>query len=100
MSVYGINKVCWLTVHDKAFRDELKRDPSKALAALPLDDEERRLLLAGEVGQLHDLGAHSFLLGHLLRFDLFGLTVVNYSERMRAAKAAQEDAARQGESGM
>ena len=99
MSVYGINKVCWLTLHDKAFRDELKRDPSKALAALPLDDEERRLLLAGEVGRLHDLGAHGFLLSHLSRFELFGLTVVTYSERMRAAKTALEDAARRDERG-
>lgn len=93
MSVYGINKACWLTLHDGAFRDELGRDPAKALAALPLNDEERSLLIAGEVGRLHDLGAHSFLLSHLSRFELFGLTVEKYSERMRASKTIVENAA-------
>jgi len=90
MSVYGINKTCWLALHDKAFRDELKRDPSKALTLIPLNDEERNFLLSGEVGRLHDLGAHSFLLSHLSRFELLGLTVATYSERMRASKTVKD----------
>jgi hypothetical protein len=28
---------------------------------------------------------HPFLMGHLTRFGLFGLTVTTYSERIRAA---------------
>lgn len=85
MSVYQINKICYRALHEPEFRAALKQDPAGAIGMLPLSDEERKLLLAGEVGQLHDLGAHSFLLSHLSRFELFGLTVLTYSERMRAA---------------
>ena len=45
--------------------------------------EEARLLRAGEVGMLFELGAHPFLLGHLTRHDTFGITVDAYSERLR-----------------
>jgi hypothetical protein len=85
MSVYDVNKVCYRSLHDPDFRERLKRDPQGALAPLPLTDHERDLLLAGEVGKLHDLGAHSFLLSHLSRFELFGLTTPLYSDRMRAS---------------
>ena len=85
MSVYHVNKVCYRALHDPEFRERLKKDPRSALADLPLSDEERCLLLAGEVGQLHDLGAHSFLLSHISRFELFGVDVPRYSQRMRAS---------------
>jgi Aromatic-ring-opening dioxygenase LigAB, LigA subunit len=85
MSAYDVNKVCWLSLHDPSFRNALRRDPQAALATALLNDEERALLLAGEVGKLHDLGAHSFLLSHLSRFELFGLDVDTYSERIRAS---------------
>ncbi len=85
VSIYEVNKVCYRTVHDPEFRAALKRDPVASLEALPLTPTERELLLKGEVGKLHDLGAHPFLLSHLSRFELFGLSVLTYSERMRAA---------------
>ena len=85
MSAYEINKLCWRAVHDPAFREVLKRDPEAATAPLPLSAEERKALLAGEVGRLYELGVNSFLLSHLPRYQLFGLTVPLYSERMRAA---------------
>jgi len=89
MSAYEINKLCWRAVHDPAFREALKRDPETATAPLPLSAEERAALLAGEVGRLYELGVNGFLLSHLTRFQLFGLTVPLYSERMRAAHEPQ-----------
>jgi hypothetical protein len=90
MSAYEINKLCWRAVHDPAFREALKRDPEEATAPLSLSTEERGALLAGEVGRLYELGANSFLLSHLPRYQLFGLTVPLYSERMRGAHEPHE----------
>jgi hypothetical protein len=93
MSAYEVNKLCWRAVHDRAFREALKREPEAATAQLPLSAEERSALLAGEVGRLYQLGANAFLLSHLPRFQLFGLTVPVYSERMRAAGMARNSPA-------
>jgi hypothetical protein len=84
MSVYAINKLCRDALHDAAFREALQRDPASAIAPLPLSDEERTALLNGDVGRLYQLGAHPFLLAYLTRWELFGLTVHKYSERIRA----------------
>jgi hypothetical protein len=86
MSPYAINKICYRALHDRAFREAVKRDPAGAIADLPLTGEERHALLAGDVGRLYEWGVHPFLMGHLTRFELFGLTVTNYSERIRAAR--------------
>jgi hypothetical protein len=86
VSVYAINKICYRALHDVAFREAVKRDPAAAIADLPLTDEERQALLAGDVGRLYEWGVHPLLMGHLTRFGLFGLTVMTYSERIRAAR--------------
>ncbi len=86
MSVYAINKICHRALHDIPFREAVKRDPAAAIADLPLTDEERKALLAGDVARLYEWGVHPFLMGHLTRFDLFGLTVETYSERIRKAR--------------
>jgi hypothetical protein len=85
VSVYAINKICYRALHDLAFRADVQRDPAAAIADLPLTGEERQALLAGDVGRLYEWGVHPFLMGHLTRFELFGLTVTTYSERIRAA---------------
>ena len=85
MSIYAINKICYRALHDVAFREAVQRDPAAAIAGLPLTGEERQALLAGEVGRLYEWGVHPFLMGHLTRYGLFGLTVTTYSERIRAA---------------
>jgi hypothetical protein len=56
---------------------------------LPLSSEEREALLAGDVARLYEMGTHPFLLGHLCRWALFGLTVPVYSERIRKAREPQ-----------
>ena len=87
MSIYNVNKICYLVVHDPAFRKRMQEDPAKAIADFRLADEERQALLAGDVGRLCRLGAHAFLLGHLQRFQLVGLTMELHIQRIRTARA-------------
>ena len=84
MSIYQVNKVCWRAQHDPEFRERLRQDAASTLAGLPLTDEERGALLAGDVARLHQLGAHDYLLGHLPRFQLLGLTRESYGQRMKS----------------
>ena len=64
----------------------MKADPAKALAPLDLTDAERSALVAGDVGELFRMGVNGFLMGYLARFEVCGLNVQNYTERMRAVK--------------
>jgi len=84
MSVYAVNELCYRVAHDPAYRQTVKDDPAGAVAALDLTDAERAALLDGQVGTLCLMGAHTFLLGHLNRYELFGLTLQLYNERIRA----------------
>jgi predicted LPLAT superfamily acyltransferase len=86
MSAYMVNKVCHKVGHDDAFRVALDKDPEATLAAFDLTDEERGLLLAGEVGRLYEMGAHPYLLGHLTRHETLGITVQAFSDRMVKAR--------------
>ena len=87
MSTYAVNKLCRDALHDPAFREALKRDPASAIAPLSFTDDERSALLGGDVAWLYERGAHPFLLAYLIRWELFGLTVALYSERIRQARA-------------
>ncbi len=86
MSIYAVNKLCRDALHDLAFREALKRDPKSAIASRSLTDDERAALLGGDVAWLYEQGAHPFLLAYLTRWELFGLSVALYSERIRAAR--------------
>jgi hypothetical protein len=86
MSLYAIQQLCRRTLHDPAFRAAIKQDPKAALTPLDLTAEEREALLAGDVATLYEMGTHPYLLAHLCRWDLFGLTVAVYSERIRKAR--------------
>jgi hypothetical protein len=86
MSVYQVNKLCHRLYHDRAFREAVKADPAKAIADWPLSDAERTALLAGDVKRLYEAGVHAFLLGHITRWDLFGVTPAIYAERIRGAR--------------
>lgn len=78
-------------LHDLAgnatLRDLARVAPGEALAGYDLTDQERRLFLAGEVGELYKLGVNDFLLHNAQRFGLFGLDLDTYSARMRAARS-------------
>ena len=86
MTVFAVNYLCRALLRDHAFRAAMKADPAKALAPLDLTDDERRALIAGDVGTLYRMGVNGFLMGYLARFEVCGLTMEIYNERMRAVK--------------
>ncbi|HEX4041415.1 MAG TPA: hypothetical protein VHY10_06920 [Xanthobacteraceae bacterium] len=86
MSVFAVNYLCRELLRDHAFRAAMKADPAKPLTGLDLTDDERSALLAGDVGTLFRMGVNGFLMGYLARFEVCGLNVQNYNERMRAVK--------------
>ena len=96
MSIYAVDKIGRRVVREPELVAALRRDPDAALRAAtpPLSDEERELLLAGDVGRLGRMGANFFLLHQLGRFELFGLTLPGYAERIRAEYAPERAALR------
>ena len=86
MSIYAVDKLCRRVVSEPGLVAALREDPEQSLRAAtpPLSDEERELLLAGDVGRLGRMGANFFLLHQLGRFELFGLTLPTYGQRIRA----------------
>ncbi len=86
MTIFAVNHLCREVLRDHSFRAAMKADPERALASLDLTDAERRALLAGDVGALFRMGANGFLMAYLARFEVCGLNVPNYNERMRAVK--------------
>ena len=86
MSIFAVNYLCREVLRDHAFRAAMKADPAKALAPLDLTDEERKALIAGDVGALYRMGVNGFLMGYLARYEVCGLDVEVYNQRMRAVK--------------
>jgi hypothetical protein len=86
MSIFAVNYLCREVLRDHAFRAAMKADPAKALARLDLTEDEQRLLIAGDVGGLFRMGVNAFLMGYLARFEVCGLNVGTFNERMRAVK--------------
>lgn len=86
MSAYQVNKLCYTLYHDRALREAIKADPAKAIADWPLSEDERKALLTGDVKRLYEGGVHPFLLGHINRWDLFGVTPALYAERIKDAR--------------
>jgi len=84
MSSYAVHKLIKRIQRDPEFRSELQRDPETTIRAYPLSEDEQAALLAGDVGALHALGVHGYLLSRLVPFGLFGLTAQNYPERIRS----------------
>lgn len=85
MSIYAVNHICREVLRDHAFRAAMKADPAKALADKNLTDEERQALLAGDVAKLYRMGVNSFLMGYLARFEVCGLNIETYNQRIRTA---------------
>jgi len=84
VSLYGIHKTLYLLQNDLDFRERVRTQPEAALADMPLTDRERRALLTNDVAELYRMGAHTFLMSRLPRFNAFGgLTREQYQERLR-----------------
>ncbi|GGP76163.1 hypothetical protein [Saccharothrix coeruleofusca] len=86
MSVYEINRICYLVAHDDEFRGRLRTDPRRQLDEFALTEPERAALLAGDVRALYDRGAHPVLLVRLGTHRVLGLTPELYAERIRTAR--------------
>ncbi len=86
MSIFAVNHLCREVLRDHVFRAAMKQDPAQALADKDLTDAERKALLAGDVGLLFRMGANAFLMAYLARFEVCGLNVEIYNQRMRAEK--------------
>jgi hypothetical protein len=87
MSVYAVDKLCRRVVHEPELRAALNEDPEPALRAAtpPLSEEQIAALLSGDVGRLSRMGANHFLLHQLGRWQVLGLDLPTYAERIRAA---------------
>jgi len=90
MSIFNVNYLCRELLRDHAFRAAMKADPAKALSGKDLTDEERNAMLAGDVGKLFRMGANSFLMNYMARFEVCGLDMQSYNERMRAEKIDEQ----------
>ena len=82
MSIYAVHKIAHLVQKDPAFRERMRGDPAQAIADFPLTDEERRAILAGDVGRLAQLGAHGYVLGAFAQQQVLGLSMANYTQRI------------------
>ena len=89
MSVLAVNRRLRGLLHDKDFRAAMKADPAKALAGLDLTDAERTAILTGDVVALYNMGVNSFLMGYLPRFEVCGMNLPLYNERIRTAVPQQ-----------
>lgn len=85
MSVYAVNKICREVLRDHGFRARMQTDPAATISSFDLTEEERRALLSGDVVTLHRLGVNDFMMGYLARFEICGLSVPVYNERIRSA---------------
>ena len=85
MSVFAVNHLCRELLRNPSFRAAMKADPAKALEDKNLTSQERAALLAGDVATLYRMGVNSFLMGYLCRFEVCGLTLPIYNERIRSA---------------
>jgi hypothetical protein len=86
MSIYAVNTFCRRVVHDAELRRALAEDPEAAVRAVPgLDADEVDALLRGDVGALSLRGCNHFLLHQLGRWQVLGLDLPTYAERIRAA---------------
>jgi hypothetical protein len=86
MSLYAVHSVCRKALNNQGFREALNADPVAALKSFDLTPEERDALLAGDVVALYGRGAHEYALLWLGRAEVFGLTVPEYSKRIKLAE--------------
>jgi Aromatic-ring-opening dioxygenase LigAB, LigA subunit len=95
MSLYGVHKTLYLLQNDLDFRERLRSDPASALAEMPLSDVEREALLSGDMAALYRMGAHTFLMSRIPRFNaLRGMTRTQYQKSIQHVLASDKNDAR------
>jgi hypothetical protein len=85
MSIFQVQYLCRELLRDHDFRKAMQANPEQALAGKDLTKAELTAMATGDVGKLYKMGAHPFILGYLWRFGIAGLTVAQFSERIRKA---------------
>ncbi len=88
MSIFAIHELLYRAVHDVPFREALVADPAGTLATVDLTDAERNALLTRDVGQLYRWGVNTYMMGHLMRYKLFGIEREQYATSLWAAARA------------
>jgi hypothetical protein len=86
MSVLSVDRLLRGLLHDRDFRAAMKADPVKALADLDLTAAERTAILEGDVAALYKMGVNAFLMGYLPRFEICGMNLPLYNERIRTVE--------------
>lgn len=82
MSAYLINKICYEVQRDETFREQVRKDPDGALKGMGLTGDEIGAFKEGDIAGLYRMGGHPFLMQHLWRAKLFGLTRELHFERI------------------
>ncbi len=83
MSIFLLNKILYLTDNDAEFRRRMRENAEEVVRSFPLAGDELEALVTGDVGKLYQMGAHTFFLNHLSRYELFGVNRDNYLDRIR-----------------
>ena len=83
MGAYEVDAFCRRLSVDPRFRAGILADQPRSWAGSGLSPAEERAIQSGDVAWLHDQGANDFLLHHLARFGVAGLTVADYARSMR-----------------
>ena len=87
MSVYEMNKLLYRTEKDEDFRRRIQTEPDRVLLEVSLSEEEREALTTGDLHKMFNMGVHPFLLNHMPRHGLFGVTRENYLPRIRGEQS-------------
>lgn len=85
MGAYEVSAFCRRISVDPVFRARILADEPAGWAEADLGAAEERAIREGNVAWLHEQGANDFLLHHLARFGVAGLTVAQYADNMRQA---------------
>jgi hypothetical protein len=81
MSLYQLSKLLFQLNRDEEFKARFKSDATGAIAAWPLDEQERQAVLQPDIGLLYVLGVNGQILMHFAAFC--GVEWSDYLQRMR-----------------
>jgi hypothetical protein len=90
MSVYAINKLLYRVEREEAYRKRIHANLDNVLSEVSLSEEEREALTSGDLHKLFKMGVHPFLLNHMPRHGLFGVTRQNYLPRIRGQESPSD----------
>ena len=90
MSVYAINKLLYRVEREEAYRRRIHANPDEVLFEVSLSEQEREALTSGDLHKLFNMGVHPFLLNHMPRHGLFGVTRQNYLPRIRGQESPSD----------